>query len=112
MVTSSNPLPLGHTNQRHRRDGADQTDIVRRRLGRRLWLYRLRPDLLHRHRHPPARQLGPTATPYRNKGAHADGILKASSDRIGEITDGASNTIMIGEDARPRRASNSKAPTP
>jgi prepilin-type N-terminal cleavage/methylation domain-containing protein/prepilin-type processing-associated H-X9-DG protein len=41
----------------------------------------------------------PTATPYRNKGSRADGLLHASMTRIGEITDGTSNTILIGEDA-------------
>ena len=41
----------------------------------------------------------PTATPYRNKGARADGLLKMGMTRIGEITDGTSNTIMMGEDA-------------
>jgi len=46
--------------------------------------------------YPPA--TGP-ATPYRNKGSRADGLLKASNTKIGEITDGTSNTIAFGEDA-------------
>jgi prepilin-type N-terminal cleavage/methylation domain-containing protein/prepilin-type processing-associated H-X9-DG protein len=41
----------------------------------------------------------PTATPYRNKGSRADGLLHFGQTRIAEIVDGTSNTIAIGEDA-------------
>ncbi len=41
----------------------------------------------------------PTATPYRNKGSRADGLLKAGKTTIAENTDGTSNTIAFGEDA-------------
>ncbi len=39
------------------------------------------------------------ATPYRNKGARADGLLKQGKTTIAQVTDGTSNTIAIGEDA-------------
>jgi prepilin-type N-terminal cleavage/methylation domain-containing protein/prepilin-type processing-associated H-X9-DG protein len=39
------------------------------------------------------------ATPYRNKLARANGLLKQGSTRISENVDGTSNTIAIGEDA-------------
>ena len=39
------------------------------------------------------------ATPYRNKAARADGLLKFSMTPIAAVTDGTSNTIAIGEDA-------------
>ncbi len=39
------------------------------------------------------------ATPYRNKLSRANGLLKQGKTRIAEITDGTSNTIMMGEDA-------------
>ena len=39
------------------------------------------------------------ATPFRNKGARVDGLLKQGATRIAEIVDGTSNTIAIGEDA-------------
>ena len=39
------------------------------------------------------------ATPYRNKCSRANGLLKQSKTTIAQITDGTSNTIMIGEDA-------------
>jgi prepilin-type N-terminal cleavage/methylation domain-containing protein/prepilin-type processing-associated H-X9-DG protein len=39
------------------------------------------------------------ATPYRNKASRADGLLHQGKTAIGEITDGTSNTIAIGEDA-------------
>ncbi len=38
-------------------------------------------------------------TPYRNKNARANGALKQGKTTIAEITDGTSNTILIGEDA-------------
>jgi prepilin-type N-terminal cleavage/methylation domain-containing protein/prepilin-type processing-associated H-X9-DG protein len=38
-------------------------------------------------------------TPYRNKLARADGLLKFSMTKLGECTDGLSNTIAIAEDA-------------
>jgi prepilin-type N-terminal cleavage/methylation domain-containing protein/prepilin-type processing-associated H-X9-DG protein len=41
----------------------------------------------------------PTATPYRNKGSRANGMLKQGMTRISEVTDGLSNTIAFGEDA-------------
>ena len=37
--------------------------------------------------------------PYRNKNLRVNGALKQGMTRIAEITDGTSNTIMIGEDA-------------
>ena len=39
------------------------------------------------------------ATPYRNKCSRANGLLKQGKTTIAQITDGTSNTIMIGEDA-------------
>jgi prepilin-type processing-associated H-X9-DG protein len=39
------------------------------------------------------------ATPYRDKTTRANGLLKQGKTTIGEITDGTSNTIAIGEDA-------------
>ena len=39
------------------------------------------------------------ATPYRNKFSRANGLLHQGKTRIAEVTDGTSNTIMIGEDA-------------
>ena len=39
------------------------------------------------------------ATPFRNKYARVNGLLKQGQTRIAQITDGTSNTIMIGEDA-------------
>ena len=38
-------------------------------------------------------------TPYRDKTSRQDGLLKQGKTSIGEITDGTSNTIAIGEDA-------------
>ena len=38
-------------------------------------------------------------TPYRNKLARADGLLKKSMTRLGECIDGLSQTIAIAEDA-------------
>ncbi|APW60989.1 DUF1559 domain-containing protein [Paludisphaera borealis] len=40
-----------------------------------------------------------SATPYRDKTTRQDGLLKQGKTSIGEITDGTSNTIAIGEDA-------------
>ncbi len=42
---------------------------------------------------------GYPATPYRNKAARANGLLKQSKTAIAECTDGLSNTIAIAEDA-------------
>jgi prepilin-type processing-associated H-X9-DG protein len=39
------------------------------------------------------------ATPYRNKLARVNGLLKQGKTAIAEATDGTSNTIAIGEDA-------------
>jgi prepilin-type N-terminal cleavage/methylation domain-containing protein/prepilin-type processing-associated H-X9-DG protein len=39
------------------------------------------------------------ATPFRNKFSRVNGLLHQGKTRIAEITDGTSNTIMIGEDA-------------
>jgi prepilin-type N-terminal cleavage/methylation domain-containing protein/prepilin-type processing-associated H-X9-DG protein len=39
------------------------------------------------------------ATPFRNKSARANGLLKQGMTRIGEVIDGTSNTVAIGEDA-------------
>jgi prepilin-type N-terminal cleavage/methylation domain-containing protein/prepilin-type processing-associated H-X9-DG protein len=40
-----------------------------------------------------------TATPYRNKPSRVDGVLAQGLTRIGQITDGTSQTIAIAEDA-------------
>jgi prepilin-type N-terminal cleavage/methylation domain-containing protein/prepilin-type processing-associated H-X9-DG protein len=51
---------------------------------------------------PFGQQLAPAsfpATPYRNKGSRANGLMKQGKTTIAEITDGTSNTIAIGEDA-------------
>jgi prepilin-type N-terminal cleavage/methylation domain-containing protein/prepilin-type processing-associated H-X9-DG protein len=37
------------------------------------------------------------ATPYRNKFSRVNGLLHQGKTRIAEVTDGTSNTIMIGE---------------
>jgi prepilin-type N-terminal cleavage/methylation domain-containing protein/prepilin-type processing-associated H-X9-DG protein len=39
------------------------------------------------------------ATPYRNKAFRANGALKQGMTRLAEITDGTSQTVVIGEDA-------------
>jgi prepilin-type N-terminal cleavage/methylation domain-containing protein len=39
------------------------------------------------------------ATPYRNKASRADGLLAKGLTRIGQASDGLSNTISIAEDA-------------
>jgi prepilin-type N-terminal cleavage/methylation domain-containing protein/prepilin-type processing-associated H-X9-DG protein len=39
------------------------------------------------------------ATPFRNKGSRADGLLKFSMTKLGDCTDGLSNTMAIAEDA-------------
>jgi prepilin-type N-terminal cleavage/methylation domain-containing protein/prepilin-type processing-associated H-X9-DG protein len=39
------------------------------------------------------------ATPYRNKNARSNGLLKQGKTTVAEVTDGLSNTIAIGEDA-------------
>jgi prepilin-type N-terminal cleavage/methylation domain-containing protein/prepilin-type processing-associated H-X9-DG protein len=39
------------------------------------------------------------ATPFRNKNARVNGLLKQGKTAIAEATDGTSNTIAIGEDA-------------
>jgi prepilin-type N-terminal cleavage/methylation domain-containing protein/prepilin-type processing-associated H-X9-DG protein len=45
-------------------------------------------------------QTGSTpATPYRNKNARSNGLLKQGKTTIAEVTDGLSNTIAVGEDA-------------
>ncbi len=38
-------------------------------------------------------------TPFRNKYSRVNGLLHQGKTRVAEITDGGSNTIMIGEDA-------------
>ncbi len=42
---------------------------------------------------------GDVAVPFRDRNARVNGLLKAGSTRISEITDGTSNTIAIAEDA-------------
>ncbi len=45
-------------------------------------------------------QSGATSiTPYRNKDARVDGMLKTGKTNLAEITDGTSNTIAVAEDA-------------
>jgi prepilin-type N-terminal cleavage/methylation domain-containing protein/prepilin-type processing-associated H-X9-DG protein len=39
------------------------------------------------------------ATPFRDKSTRADGLLKLSMTKMGDITDGTSNTFAIAEDA-------------
>jgi prepilin-type N-terminal cleavage/methylation domain-containing protein/prepilin-type processing-associated H-X9-DG protein len=39
------------------------------------------------------------ATPYRDQGYRANGLLKQGKTTVAEITDGTSNTIAFGEDA-------------
>jgi prepilin-type N-terminal cleavage/methylation domain-containing protein/prepilin-type processing-associated H-X9-DG protein len=48
---------------------------------------------------PQGRATGGNATPYRNKLFRVNGLLKQGTTRIAEITDGTSNTVMMGEDA-------------
>jgi prepilin-type N-terminal cleavage/methylation domain-containing protein/prepilin-type processing-associated H-X9-DG protein len=40
-----------------------------------------------------------TATPYRNRLGRADGMLAAGMTTHAQVTDGLSNTILVGEDA-------------
>jgi prepilin-type N-terminal cleavage/methylation domain-containing protein len=39
------------------------------------------------------------ATPYRNKSSRAEGLLGRGMTKVGAVTDGLSNTILMGEDA-------------
>jgi prepilin-type N-terminal cleavage/methylation domain-containing protein/prepilin-type processing-associated H-X9-DG protein len=48
---------------------------------------------------PTGAAVGSGATPFRNKLSRKDGALKQGKSSIAEITDGTSNTIVIGEDA-------------
>src|SRR3954462_14425656 len=47
---------------------------------------------------PAGQRVGSGATPFRNKAARANGLLKQGKTAIAEATDGTSNTIAIGED--------------
>jgi prepilin-type N-terminal cleavage/methylation domain-containing protein/prepilin-type processing-associated H-X9-DG protein len=45
-------------------------------------------------------QVGSTLiTPFRNRASRVDGVLKHGATKIAEVTDGLSQTILVGEDA-------------
>jgi len=82
------------------RDGTDQADAVSKAQSRGYGYGDYGPtvytdiDPLGQQNYPQ-----PTATPFRNKGSRANGLLKLGKTSIAEATDGTSNTIAIGEDA-------------
>ena len=81
------------------RDGADPSDTVSKTFGNGYGYTDYGPTC-YTDINPAGTTTGySTATPYRNKGARADGLLKQGATRIAEITDGTSNTIAFGEDA-------------
>jgi len=81
------------------RDGADPNDPISKAYGLGYGYTDYGPTC-YTDINPSGVQTGfSVATPYRNKAARANGLLKQGSTRISEATDGTSNTIAIGEDA-------------
>jgi len=80
-------------------DGADPNDPISTQLGRGYGFTDYGPTC-YTDISPIGATVTPgSATPYRDKTARQDGLLKQGKTTIAEIVDGTSNTIAIGEDA-------------
>jgi prepilin-type N-terminal cleavage/methylation domain-containing protein/prepilin-type processing-associated H-X9-DG protein len=81
------------------RDGTDATDTMSVAFGRGYGYGDYGPTI-YTDIDPTGTNTGfSIQTPYRNKAARANGLLKQGMTRIAEVTDGTSNTVAIGEDA-------------
>ncbi|WP_165066784.1 DUF1559 domain-containing protein [Paludisphaera rhizosphaerae] len=93
LCPSANRSPAGGS------DGADPNDPISTKYGRGYGYTDYGPTC-YTDISPTGVALSPTtATPYRDKTTRQDGALKQGKTTISEITDGTSNTILIGEDA-------------
>ncbi len=81
------------------RDGVDPNDPISKTFGRGYGYGDYGPTVYTDISPLAVQNTAFPATPYRDKTTRADGLLKQGQTRIGEITDGTSNTIAFGEDA-------------